>query len=170
MQNVVLFFLLVIWLTGGVALAQFPKRQLAVYVTPKPHKQVFKAEEPILIDIEIKNELKHEIRLTAWAFSPNEWNGETGHIEFYDIYRLPRIFQIRQARPSMKTPEWVAAPGWYPIPAKASKTSTIDASKWEVTGGWVPGKYQLVVRVIKIDLDEHSWVSVLSDPFTIEIQ
>lgn len=159
-------------LLGSVATAQFPNRQLAIYVIPKPQKTVFKAGEPILIDVEIKNQLKHEIRLTAYAFSPNEWNGETGHIEFPDIYRLPKIFQIYMARPDggKNFPRGITAPGWYPIPAKTSKISTIDVSKWQVVGGWTPGKYQLSVRVNKIDIDRYSWVHVTSDPITIEIE
>ena len=159
-------------LLGYVALAQFPNRQLAIYVIPKPQKTVFKVGEPLLIDVEIKNQLKHEIRLTAFAFSPNEWNGETGHIELPDIYRLPEIVQIWVARPNggKNFPRGIAAPGWYPIAAGTSKISTIDVSKWEVVGGWAPGKYQLLVRVNKIDIDRYSWANVHSDPITIEIQ
>ncbi|MBS1808632.1 MAG: hypothetical protein JST84_10615 [Acidobacteria bacterium] len=166
---ILLFFLSVL---GYVSNGQFPKRQLAIYVIPKPQKTIFKAGEPILIDVEIKNQLKHEIRLTAFAFSPNEWNGETGHIELPDIYRLPEIVQIWVARPGggKNFPRGIAAPGWHSIPAKSSKVSTIDVSKWQVVGGWTPGKYQLLVRVNKIDVDRYSWVNVTSDPITFEIQ
>jgi hypothetical protein len=179
----IIAFLSCLLIAVSNVLAQFPERQLAIKVIQKPRKHVYKEGEPILMDVEIKNGLKHEVRLTAFAFSPNEWNGETGHIDLVDVYRLPRIFQICCSRPNLgqsapsgitgkehPVSSKIAGAGWYPIPAGTSKISTIDLSKWEVDGGWVAGKYQILVRVKKIDLDKYSWVAVQSDPITIEIQ
>lgn len=152
------------------ASAQFPERQIPVFVIAKPQKEVFVLGEPILIDVEIKNGLNREIRITAWSFSPNDWNGETQGIELPDIYRLPKMVQIWRKRPSVNAPLYLSAPGWYPIPAGTSKTKTIDVRKWEIVDGWIAGKYQLLFRAEKIDVDSHTWISVTSDPMTIEIK
>jgi hypothetical protein len=152
------------------AAAQFPERQIPVFVIAKPQKAVFVSGEPILIDVEIKNGLKKEIRLTAWSFSPNDWNGETLCIELPDIYRLPKMVQIWRKRPSVTPPLSISGTGWYPIPAGKSKTKTIDVRKWEIVDGWIAGKYQLLFRADKIDVDSHTWINVTSDPITIEIK
>src|SRR5262249_53752584 len=98
------------------ASAQFPERQIPIFVIAKPQKEVFVSWEPILIDVEIKNGLNGEIRITAWSFSPNDWNSETQGIELPDIYRLPKMVQIWRNRPSVNAPHYLSAPGWYPIP------------------------------------------------------
>jgi hypothetical protein len=67
-------------------------------------------------------------------------------------------------------PRYLSAPGWYPIPPGESKTKTIDVRKWDVMEGWIAGKYQLLFRADKIDVDSHTWISVSSDPITIEIK
>ncbi len=150
--------------------AQFPERQIPVFVIAKPQKTAFVSGEPILIDVEIKNGLNQEIRITSWSFSPNDWNGEALGIELPDIYRLPKISQIWLKRPGINAPPKLAAPGWYPIPAGKSKIRTIDVRKWEIVDGWVAGKYQLLIRADKIDVDSHTWISVTSDPVSIEIK
>src|SRR5262245_30161851 len=50
---------------------QFPERQIPVIVIAKPQKASFLSGEPILINVEIKNGLNQEIRITAWSFAPN---------------------------------------------------------------------------------------------------
>jgi hypothetical protein len=152
------------------AAVQFPERQIPVFVIPKPQKAVFVLGEPILIDVEIKNGLSNEIHISAWSFTPNDWNGEALGIELPDIYRLPRIVQIRRQRPNVNAPLNLSAPGWYPIAAGKSKTKTIDVRKWDVIDGWIVGEYQLLFRADKIDVDKHTWISVSSDPITIEIK
>jgi hypothetical protein len=64
----------------------------------------------------------------------------------------------------------ISGTGWYPIPAGKSKTKTIDVRKWEIVDGWIAGKYQLLFRADKIDVDSHTWINVTSDPITIEIK
>ena len=100
--------------------AQFPERQIPVFVIPKPQKASFLPGEPILIDVEIKNGLNQEIRITAWSFAPNDWNGEILGVELLDIYRIPKMSQVWLKRPTSNgsvEPVRLAAPGWYPIPA-----------------------------------------------------
>jgi hypothetical protein len=45
--------------------------------------------EPILVDVEIRNGLTQEIRLSAFSFDPNDWNGETLGIEFPESTGCP---------------------------------------------------------------------------------
>jgi hypothetical protein len=150
--------------------AQFPERQIPVFVIAKPQKASFLPGEPILIDVEIKNGLNQEIRITAWSFAPNDWNGEVLGVELPDIYRIPKMSQIWLKRPTINVPVKLAAPGWYPIPASKSKTKTIDARKWEIVDGWIPGKYEMKLRVENIDVDSHTSMRVTSDPITIEVR
>jgi hypothetical protein len=151
--------------------SQFPDKQIPVYVFAKPHKPNFALGEPILIDVEINNGLKEEIRISVYSFSPNSWNGEILGIEFPDIYRLPRVVQIYRERPKITDmPRAIAAPSWIAIAPGSSRVKTIDVGKWQVNEGWIKGKYQLVVRADKIDVDSYSWMSVNSEPFTFEIK
>lgn len=154
----------------SIASAQFPKKQLPIWIIPRPKKEIFNATEPLLVDVEIKNGLDHEVRMYSWTFEPNEWNGETSNIELPDIYRLPKIQEIWLKHPNVNAPTNLAAPGWYQIPTGKSKIKTIDVRKWEVVGGWVAGTYQITVLINKINIDEYSSVSVLSDPIKIEIR
>lgn len=172
MEKQALMFILLITLALPVqAMNQFPERQIPVYVIAKPRKAIFAIGEPILIDVEIKNGLKQEIRITTYSVSPNSWNGETLCISLPDVYRLPRIFQIAYERPEITDmPGGIAGPSWVPIAPGNSRVKTIDVRKWQVTEGWMKGKYQLVVRADKIDVDSYSWINVNSEPFTFEIR
>lgn len=161
---------LLMGLSAAALCGQFPDRQIPVVVIPRPRKAIFSPGEPILVDIEIRNDLKAEIRLNALSFSPNDWNGETLCIELPDVYRLPDIKQIWLERPKISPPKYVSGGGWYAIPAGTSKVKTVDVSKWKVLHGWVPGKYQIVVRADKIDADKYTWMSVSSDPIVFEIR
>ena len=149
---------------------QFPDRQISVFVVARPQKAIFILGEPILVDIEIRNELKGEIRLNAYSFVPNDWNGETLCVELPDIYRLPDIVQISRERPKITPPKYLSGSGWVPIPAGTSRVKTIDVSKWKLADGWGQGKYQILVRVDKIDVDRYTWMSISSDPIVIEIR
>jgi hypothetical protein len=149
---------------------QLPERQIPVFVSAKPRKAVFVSGEPILIDVEIKNSLKKEIYIIGGSLSPNDWNAETLGIEIPDLYRLPKIFQIWRKRPTVAFPPAVSGVGQYTIPAGLSKTKTIDVRKWEIVDGWIAGKYQLLFRVDKIDVDSHTWINVTGDPITIAIK
>src|SRR5215471_5960303 len=153
-------------------LAQFPERQIPVVVTAKPQKAVYLAREPILIDVEIRNGLEHEIRISRYSFSPNDWNGETIGVELHDIYRLPVMRQIGLKRPAINIEKMPLIQGasWVPIPPGTSKITTVDVRKWEVCDGWIPGKYQILVRADKIDVDKHSWINVTGEPVTVEIK
>lgn len=153
------------------ARGQFPERQIPVYVIARPHKTIFIVGEPILIDVEIKNELKEEIRVSTYSSSPTAWNAETLGVELPDIYRLPTASQIWLERPKIDNPPRpISGPSWRAIPAQASWVRTIDASKWKVREGWIAGKYEMKVRADKLDVDKHSWMSVTSDPITFEIR
>jgi hypothetical protein len=160
--NLCLLFLSIVVFAGD--------RNIPVSVIAKPQQLSFAIDEPILIEVEIENGLKEEIRMNAFSLSPNEWNGEVACIELSDMYRLPKIFQIYYKRPEMDIPINVAGMASYPIQPGASKKKIIDARKWQVVDGWISGKYQIVVRVDCIDVDEYSSMSIKSDPIIFEIK
>ena len=168
MRLVCIVFFMV--LSAGLLAGQFPDRQISVFVIARPQKAIFSLGQPILVDIEIRNDLKAEIRLTSYSFSPNDWNGETLCIELPDVYRLPDMVQIWLERPKISPPRYLSGSGWYAVPAGTSKVRTIDVSKWKVRDGWVQGKYQIVVRADKIDVDKYTWMSISSDPVVFEIR
>jgi hypothetical protein len=144
-------------------------RQIAVTVTGRPTKATFEAGQPILVDIEIRNDLRGPIRYSTFALEPNEWNGETTGIELVEIRRLPDRVSVWRGRPEARPPMQIAGMTSHPIAARSRAIRLIDVSKWTVTGGWSPGRYELQVRVDMIDLDEHMRASVTSDPFEIVI-
>ena len=104
------------------------------------------------------------------CYVPNDWNGETLCVELPDVYRLPDIVQISRQRPRISPPRYLSGSGWVPIPAGTSRVKTIDVSKWKLADGWGRGKYQILVRVDKIDVDRYTWMSSSSDPIVIEIK
>ena len=63
----------------------------------------------------------------------------------------------------------VAGIGSYVIEAKGSRVVELDLSKWKILGGWIPGKYQVVIRVDNLQVDDYSTLEVLSEPFEFTI-
>lgn len=153
-----------------VTMGQSGDRQIPVKVTAKPRNTVFVAGEPILIDIEIYNGLKAEIIVQGYSVEPNDWNGETTAIQLPDIYRLPLINQNYLKRPELDSKMMISSPGGRRVGPNKSLTKTIDASKWTIVDGWTKGKYQVLIRIDKIDVDKYTWISVHSDPVFFEIR
>ncbi len=157
-------------ISSTVGYNQAKDRQVPVKVTAKPRKAVFESGEPILIDIDIHNGLKAEIIVQGAVTTPNAWNGETLAIQLPDIYLLPNIRQRYLKRPDVDFPKFVSAPGGLRVRPKDSVRKTIDVSKWTITDGWIPGKYHVLIRVDKIDVDKYTWINVHSDPVFFEIR
>lgn len=157
-------------LTVLTSFGQLRDRQIPVIVRAWPHKTIYAVGEPILLNVEVKNALKGEIIVEGTVSEPNEWNGETNCITLSDIYRLPRISQIYLGRPTITPPMFISSLGGRRIPKGKSNVKTIDVRKWTVVDGWVPGKYQVTVRVDKITVDKYTWINVTGEPVIFEIR
>lgn len=168
--DVVLRVLILTLIFTAIGYSQPKDRQVPVQVTAKPRKAVFEFGEPILIDIEIHNGLKKEIIVQGASTTPNDWNGETTAIQLPDIYRLPTIRQRYLKRPELDPQGRISAPGGLRVRPNDSVRKTIDAGKWTIVDGWIAGKYQVLIRVDKIDVDRYTWLNVHSDPVLFEIR
>lgn len=49
-------------------------------------------------------------------------------------------------------------------------TIKTDARKWKLQDGWLPGHYQITIRVDYLTVDRYSTLSVLSDPVGFKIE
>jgi hypothetical protein len=127
------------------------------------------AEIPLAVTIH--NGLKGDIRHTTFALEPKAWNGETLNVALVDVYRDGEKIGLFRAAPVIKTP--LELSGTVSQRIEAGKTLTIhtEARKWNIAGGWKPGKYSVIVRVENLAVDgDRVRLSVQSDFFEFEIK
>lgn len=144
---------------------------VAVSVSGNAEVTVFRQGDPILLDVTIANYLSGTIEYHSFGLQPNDWNGETVNMTLVDIYRDGSPKGLFATRPKLDVDDKVTGVARHPILAAERLTSRIDARKWEIKGGWVPGKYSVNVRVEGITADQgRSRVSILSEPFEFEVR
>jgi hypothetical protein len=144
-------------------------RPINVVVTGQVTPRVVKVGEPIPLTVTVSNGLGATVYHTNSALEANEWNGETRNISLVDIYRDGKEFNLHLARPEINVPYLVAGIGRTGVePGKSLQIET-DARKWKLRDGWLPGRYEVTVRVDGLEIDPYYRLSVLSDPFEFEI-
>lgn len=146
---------------------------IPVTVTGKIESAVVKQGEPIPLSVTISNGLKGPIRYSTYSLKPNDWNGETVSLTLVDIYRDGKPPKLFLERPKVKPPLVISGMSSKRIKSGRSLTASTDARKWKITGGWVPGKYKINVRVqvTGTTVDGNRCIlSVHSDPFEFEIR
>lgn len=146
-------------------------RNLAVLVEVIPHQAIFKAEEPLLCDVLIRNQLQRDIRVSRYADEPNAWNGETAFVRVVDIYRQPNpVSRPGEWRPKVSLPAWVSGRSSHPVKPGDTHRFTIDLKKWPLVNGWVPGEYRFNIAAESISLDDYSSATIVSDFASFGIQ
>ena len=150
-------------------LAPQPQRQIPIMIQVEvPAKVKTQAEIPLTITI--KNGMPGEIEFHGFGIVPMDWNGETVNLELPDIYRDGQPTNIYQSRPRAEVPRRITGMARQVIRPGQTLTIRTDARKWNITGGWIPGRYRLTVRVERLTVDAFATLSVRSEPmeFTIE--
>ena len=144
---------------------------IPVVVRGKAETAVVKQGEPIPLAVTITNDLRGTIEYHTFSLKPNDWNGETVSMTLVDVYRDGKPNGLFAQRPKLDRPDVVAGFSRHPIKAGERLTIKTDARKWQINGGWIPGKYRVNVRAEGLTVDEgHRILSVLSEPFEFEIR
>jgi len=137
---------------------------IPVFVHAQTEMALIKSGYPLPISLTVSNGLSATLRFTTFSTSPNDWNGETMNISVVGVYRVGNRRNLLLNKPGLTAPLTVSGPASHPIQSSDTLTIMIDANKWTIDGGWVPGLYELVFRVEKLTTDGRSELSVLSDP------
>ncbi|MBC8869321.1 MAG: hypothetical protein H8E44_07875 [Planctomycetes bacterium] len=145
-------------------------RPINVGVNGQVTPPVVKVGEPIPLTVTVSNGLGVPVFHSTFALKPNDWNGETHNVSLVDIYRDGKESNLHLARPEINVPHLVAGIGRTGVePGKSLQIET-DARKWKLRDGWLPGRYEVTVRVDGLEIDPYYRLSVLSGPFEFEIQ
>lgn len=147
-----------------------PHRQIPVTVVITPTVGVFAPGEPILLDVELRNGLDGTIDFQGFGTAPNDWNAETYSVTLVDIRRGGDLRLLYEARPEVTPPPHVAGLGRRQIQPGDSLTVRIDARKWRIHGGWIPGRYEVDVRVDHLRLDDFATASIKSEMAAFEVR
>lgn len=145
---------------------------IPVVVRGKAETAVVKQGEPIPLAVTIANDLQGTIEYHSFDLVPNDWNGETVNMTLVDVHRDGKPEGLFAQRPKMDgRPAEVAGIARHLIKAGERLTIKANARKWQINGGWIPGKYSVNVRVERVSVDggRHS-LSILSEPFDFEIR
>ena len=143
---------------------------IPVSVRAQAELAVFKPGKPLLMSVTISNGLSKPIRFTTFSTKPTEWNGETMNISLVDVYRNNQKRNLYLSRPQVKVPDSISGPVSNPIQPGEKFQVIVDISRWNIDGGWVKGKYELVFRMDGVRVDEKITMSVLSDPVHVVVQ
>jgi len=151
--------------------AEPTQRQVNVVVSGQVTPAVVKSGEPIPLSIRIANGLRGSIYHETFSVKPNDWNGETVHINLVDIYRNGVASNLYRARPAVKQPPMpVSGMGALEIKPGSVLEVKTDARKWQLRDGWIAGRYRVTLRVDRLRADPYCTLSVLSDPVEFEIK
>lgn len=145
------------------------ERSIPVVVTAKVEPAAVGAGVSIPLAITIANGLPSPIHHTGSWVEPTEWNGETFSISLVDVYRNGTPSNLFLHRPDLDLPDDVAGVGHVAIEPGESLSVRTDARKWTLRDGWLPGRYEITVRVDGLRVDRHCVLSVTSDPTEFEI-
>ncbi|HUT29996.1 MAG TPA: hypothetical protein VMX13_09400 [Sedimentisphaerales bacterium] len=145
------------------------KRQIPVVVRGWI-KPVLQGRELISLKILIFNGLRCSVHHGAFTTKPSAWNGETGNISVFDIYRDDDPLSLYLERPQIKVPDDVAGINRCEIKPGENLLIETDVRKWKIRGGWIPGRYKLTIRVDNLTVDDYCTISVMSDPIVFEIR
>ncbi len=146
------------------------ERQVPLVVTANVDLEIVKSGEAIPLTITVSNGFPSSIYHSTFSLTPNEWNGETCNVSLVDIYRDDKPGNLYLAQPKMDVPITISGMGRREIKPGGKLVIRTDARKWKLRDGWLPGKYQVTVRVNNLTVDNYSKLSVLADPVEFEIR
>jgi len=87
-----------------------------------------------------------------------------------DIYRDDKQFNLYLARPEMNVPITVSGRVTLQIKPGEKLVIRTDARKWKLRDGWIPGRYNVTIRLDNLKVDNYSTLSVMSAPVLFEIK
>jgi hypothetical protein len=144
-------------------------RQVPVFVRAEVKPAVVREGDPIELTVTITNGLPRAIFHAGSWTEPNSWNGETIGVSIVDVYRNGLPGNLFVGRPEITLPGNVSGIGRVRIESGRSLSVRTDARKWLLRDGWLPGRYDITVRVDNLSIDHHSSLSVIGDPVAFRI-
>jgi hypothetical protein len=151
------------------AQAESADRQVPVFVRGRVEPTIVGDREPIPLTVTVTNGLPRAIHHAGTWTDPVEWNGETIGISLVDVYRDGQPGNLLVSGPDVTLPGNVSGIGRTRIESGRSISIRTDARKWVLRDGWLPGEYDVTVRVDNLAVDSHTFLSVLSDPLSFTI-
>ena len=143
---------------------------LRVWVVAKPDQERFAAGRPIQVTATLTHTAGRALRFTTYGTEPADTNAETTNIDLVDLRRDEQPNAILLGRPELKIPMTISGAASHPIESGRKFTVRLDLSKWEIVGGWIPGRYEARVRMNRIAASDKITLSVLSDPVRFVIE
>ena len=128
------------------------------------------SDQAIPLTITVSNGLTTSIQHSTFSVTPNDWNGETCNVSLVDIYRDDKQFNLYLARPEMNVPITVSGRVTLQIKPGEKLVIRTDARKWKLRDGWIPGRYNVTIRLDNLKVDNYSTLSVMSAPVLFEIK
>ena len=153
--------------TGGRALSS---RQVPVLVSGEAIPAEVDTGSPIPLEIKIANGLAAAIEFNGYGVEPTGWNGETVNVRLVDVYRDGDRMNLFLRSPAVERPLKVAGISRQVIEPGRTLTIRTDVRKWEVRGGWTPGRYRVTVRIDGLRIDELTTANVMSEAFEFVIR
>ena len=147
-----------------------PQRQVPVVVAARPAKPAYRRGEPILMDVNVNNGLPGEIRVSGFAFAPNEWSGEASTCGPVDVYRDGVMLNVLRGQPDVRPPRTVSGMGGRAIAPGKSITIQVALDKWRIDDGWKPGTYDVTMLVKTVHLDDYTTARIVADPVRVRIE
>lgn len=167
-------FVLLMFTAGLIVVASGQEgkqeRQIQVVVSAEVKPKIVKTGEAIPLTITVSNGLSSSIYHSTFSLTPNNWNGETCNVSLVDIYRDGKAGNLYLARPRIDVPMTVSGMGRREIKPGGKIDIPTDARKWKLRDGWLPGRYNVTVRIDNLKVDDYSTLSVLADPIEFEIK
>ena len=144
-------------------------RPIQVFVYGQVSPDVVRVGSEIPLTVTILNEMDVPVHYPTFSLEPNDWNGETSNIALVDIYRNSKMWNLYLDSPDVNVPRDISGQGHHRIDPGNSLTIRTDARKWTLRDSWLPGRYQVTLRV-NVTVGKHYLLSILSDPFEFEIK
>lgn len=150
------------------------RRQIPVTITltpapPAPPAATFTEAEPLLLDVTITNNLPGPIDFSGFGTQMTDWNAEAASISLVDIRRGDDIRNRFLHAPKVTPPPHIAGRSRRIINPGQSLTIRIDARKWQLRDHWIPGRYQVNVKVGNLRLDDFTQAIIMSEMVEFEI-
>jgi len=141
-----------------------------VYVVASREAASCARGEPIGVRVQLQNGLKEAIRFTTFGTEPLESNAETTNLDLVDIRRDAAPRNLYLARPELAIPDTVSGPASHELDPGGFLNVRIDLAKWTIDGGWVPGTYEVTVRLNGITVGGRVTLAVLSNPVRVVVE
>jgi len=143
---------------------------IPVYVVASRAEASYAQGGPIGVRVQLQNGLKHAIRFTTFGTEPAASNAETTNVDLVDICRDATPRNLYLARPELAIPATVAGPASHELEPGGFLNVRIDLAKWTIDGGWVPGTYEVTVRLNGITVGGRVTLAVLSYPVRVVVE